>query len=190
MSTTSSDPDKLLQETEQSMKKSIQHLESEIRKIRAGKANPNMLDGINVEYYGMNTPLNQIANVTAPDAKTIVIQPFEKGMVENIDKAIQMANIGLNPTDDGNLIRINIPALTEERRKDLVKKVKNEAENAKVSIRNTRKEVNNQIKALQKEGLSEDEAKSVEEDVQKLTDKYIGKVDSHSEAKENELMQM
>lgn len=190
MSTTASDPDQLLQEAEQAMKKAIQHLEAEIRKIRAGKANPNMLDGINVEYYGMNTPMNQIANVTAPDGKTLVIQPFEKSMLEPIEKAIQMANIGMNPSNDGNLIRINIPPLTEERRKDLVKKVKNEAENARVSIRNIRKETNNQIKTLQKEGLSEDEAKSVEDEVQKITDKYIGKVESHLQAKEDELMKM
>ncbi len=190
MSNESQDTDQLLKEAEQAMKKSIDHLESEVRKIRAGKADPHMLDDIFVEYYGMNTPMNQLANITTPDPKTIVIQPFEKSMLEPIEKAIHMANIGLNPTNDGSIIRINIPTLTEERRKDLVKKVKSEAENARVSVRNTRKEINNRIKAMQKEGLSEDEAKATEDEVQKLTDKYIGKVDSHLEAKENELMQM
>ncbi|PSR00897.1 MAG: ribosome recycling factor [Bacteroidetes bacterium SW_11_45_7] len=190
MSQESQDTDQLLQETEKSMKKSIDHLEAEVRKIRAGKADPNMLDDILVEYYGMNTPLNQLANVTTPDAKTIVIQPFEKSMLEPIEKAIHMANIGLNPTNDGSIIRINIPTLTEERRKELTKKVKAEAENARVSIRNSRKETNNKIKAMQKEGLSEDEAKVAEDEVQELTDKYIGKVDSHLQAKEEELMNM
>lgn len=170
------------------MDKSVDHLQNELMRLRAGKANPHILDGIVVDYYGTNTPLNQVANINTPDPKSITIQPWEKNMIEPIEKAVLQANIGINPVNNGELIRINIPPLTEERRKQLVKQVKNEGESAKISIRNTRRETNDEIKKLQKEGLPEDMAKKAEEKVQKLTNEYNSKIDSIVEKKEEDIM--
>jgi len=177
-----------LEDAEERMSKAISHLEHELVRIRAGKANPSLLDGIKVDYYGVNTPLNQVSNINTPDAKTILIMPWEKAMLGPIEKAILAANIGLTPMNNGEVIRINIPALTEERRVQLVKQVKAEGENAKISIRNTRKQTNDELKKLLKEGLAEDTEKAAEEKVQELTDEYVKKVDELVESKEQEIM--
>lgn len=172
------------------MDKAIDHAASEFSKIRAGKAHPSMLDAVKVEYYGNLVPLSQVANVNTPDAKTISIQPWEKTMLQAIEKGIIISNLGFNPSNDGSVIRVTLPPLTEERRKDIVKKVKSEAENAKITIRNLRKDANENIKRLQKEGLPEDEAKTAETNVQKTIDIHIKKVDELSAAKEAEIMQI
>jgi ribosome recycling factor len=177
-----------IEEAKDLMKKGIDHLETELQKIRAGKANPNMLSSVQVDYYGTMTPLQQVANINTPDAKTLSIQPWEKAMLDPITTSIINSNLGLNPQNNGDLIMINIPALTEERRRDLTKRAKAEAEHAKVSIRNARKEANDEIKSAEKEGLSEDDAKRAEEEVQKLTDKYTKMVDEIYEAKEKDIM--
>ncbi len=179
---------KQLAEAKEHMSKAVDHVEYELTKIRAGKASPQMLDGIMVDYYGNPTPLNQVANVNTPDARTIVVQPWEKNMIPVIEKSITDANLGINPQNDGSVIRLNIPPLTEERRKDLVKKVKAEGEAGKVAVRNIRKDVNEKIKKLQKEGVSEDEVKVGEAEVQKLTDNFILKIDKHIEVKEKDIM--
>ena len=170
------------------MDKAITHCESELQKIRAGKANPAMLDDIVVEYYGTPTPLSQVGNVNTPDARTIIVQPWEKSLLAPIEKAIKESNLGLNPQNDGVIIRLNVPPLTEERRRDLVKRAKGEAETGKVAIRNIRKDANEKIRKLKTEGVSEDEMKVGEAEIQKLTDAYIIKVDQHSEAKEKDIM--
>ena len=175
-------------DAESSMKKAIEHLEGELVKIRAGKANPTMVDGIFVDYYGSQTPISQVANINIMDARTISIQPWEKNMMQPIERAIIAANIGMNPQNDGVNIRLYLPPLTEERRKELVKKCSGEGEHAKVSIRNIRRDAIELIKKLQKDGLSEDLAKDSEAEVQALTDKYIVLVDKHLEAKEKEIM--
>jgi ribosome recycling factor len=167
------------------MDKALFHLESELLKIRAGRANPSMLDGVKVDYYGTVTPLNQVSNVNTPDARTLTIQPWEKSMLEPIQKAIQAANLGFNPTNNGTMIIINVPQLTEERRKELVKKAKAEGENAKVGIRTARKTANEEVKKVK---MPEDEMKGAEEQIQKLTDSYVAKIDKHIEAKEKEIM--
>lgn len=169
------------------MQKAIEHLESELSKIRAGRANPAMLDSIHVDYYGTNTPLSQVSSVTIPDARTIAIQPWEKGMLSPIEKAIQAANLGFNPQNDGTLIRINIPVLTEERRKELVKKTKAEVEHGKVTIRNIRRDANEHIKKDSK-SVPEDVVKGLEDQIQKLTDQFIAIIDKHLDAKEKEIM--
>jgi len=179
---------KQVNDTKALMDKAIDHCESELQKIRAGKANPAMLDDVTVDYYGTPTPLSQIGNVNTPDARTIVIQPWEKSLLTAIEKAIKEANLGLNPQNDGVIIRINVPPLTEERRRDLVKKAKAEAETGKIAIRNLRKDANEKIRKLKAEGVSEDEMKTGEGEIQKLTDAYIIKVDQHSEAKEKDIM--
>lgn len=170
------------------MEKAIAHADAELLKIRAGKANPSMLDDVYVDYYGTATPLSQVGSVNTPDARTIVVQPWEKSLLSAIEKAIMEANLGVNPQNDGVIIRINVPPLTEERRRDLVKKAKGEAENGKIGIRNIRKDANEKIKKLKTEGVSEDEIKVGEAEVQKLTDAYIIKVDQLSEAKEKDIM--
>ena len=170
------------------MEKAVEHCEGELQKIRAGKANPSMLDDITVEYYGTPTPLNQVGSVNTPDARTIVVQPWEKSLLGPIEKAIMEANLGVNPQNDGVIIRINVPPLTEERRRDLVKKANSEAENGKVAIRNIRKDANEKIRKLKSEGVSEDEMKTGEAEVQKLTDAYIIKVDQHAKNKEKDIM--
>ncbi|SHL82592.1 ribosome recycling factor [Chitinophaga jiangningensis] len=178
----------ILDDAADSMKKAIGHLEVELTKVRAGKANPQILDGIYVDYYGAPTALNQVANVAVADARTLTIQPWEKNMLQPIERAIIASNIGLNPQNDGVIIRLFLPPLTEERRKEFVKRVNGEGEQAKVAIRNIRRDAIEGIKKLQKDGLSEDTAKDAEADVQQLTDKNIVLIDKHCEAKEKEIM--
>jgi ribosome recycling factor len=173
---------------EDHMKKAIGHLEAELTKIRAGKANPQMLDGIVVDYYGSPMPINQVANISVMDARTLSIQPWEKNMLQPIERAIIAANIGINPQNDGALIRLFLPPLTEERRKELVKKCQAEGEHSKVAIRNIRRDAIEHIKRLQKNGLSEDAAKDAETSVQQVTDKYISAVEKHLSSKEKEIM--
>ena len=180
----------ILDSANESMGGSIAHLEKEFLNIRAGKATPQMLGSVFVDYYGSQTPLSQVSNVSVPDARTITIQPYEKSMLHPIEKAIMIANIGFNPMNNGDVIIINVPALTEERRRDLVKQAKAEAEDAKIGIRNARKDANTDIKKLEKEGTSEDICKSAEEDIQKLTDGFIRKVDDHLALKEAEIMKV
>jgi ribosome recycling factor len=180
----------ILDSTKESMTGSIEHLEKEFLNIRAGKATPQMLGSVFVDYYGSQTPLSQVANVSVPDARTITIQPYEKSMLQTIEKAIMIANLGFNPMNNGDLIIISVPPLTEERRRDLVKQAKAEAEDAKISIRNARKDANTDIKKLEKEGTSEDLCKNAEEDIQKLTDSFIRKVDEHLATKEAEIMKV
>lgn len=170
------------------MKKAINHLEAELLKIRAGKANPQMLDGIQVDYYGSPMPINQVANISVMDARTLSIQPWEKNMLQPIERAIIAANIGINPQNDGALIRIFLPPLTEERRKELVKRCQGEGEHSKVAIRNIRRDAIEHIKKLQKNGLSEDAAKDAEDEVQQVTDKYTAAVEKHLTSKEKEIM--
>lgn len=180
--------DFVIEHCKERMDAAIKHLEKELVHIRAGKASPSMLDGVQVEYYGTMTPLNQVSNVSTPDARTIAIQPWEKGLIPVIEKAVLAANLGFNPDNNGEIIRINIPALTEERRKQLVKQVSQEGETAKVSIRTARKDANDSLKKLLKEGLSEDMEKDAEEEVQKMTDSYGKKVDALVEVKEKDIM--
>jgi ribosome recycling factor len=178
----------ILDDAEEHMVKAIQHLEIELVKIRAGRANPNMLDGIVVDYYGSPTPIGQIGNISVVDARTITIQPWEKNMLQPIERSIINSNIGLTPQNDGNIIRLFLPPLTEERRKELVKRVNGEGEHTKVAVRNIRRDAIEQIKKLQKDGLSEDAAKDAEKDVQALTDKFSSQIDKHLEAKDKEIM--
>ena len=175
----------IVDSAEESMQKAITHLEKELTKIRAGKASPNMVSGVMVEYYGSKTPLNQVGNVNTPDARTISIQPFEKSLIQEIEKAIQVANLGFNPMNNGESVIINVPPLTEERRKELAKQAKAQAEDAKVGVRNDRKSANNDIK---KTDVSDDEKKNAEVDIQNLTDKFIDKIDSILATKEKEIM--
>ncbi|MBN1337862.1 MAG: ribosome recycling factor [Bacteroidales bacterium] len=175
-------------ETEEKMQRSIKHLKSELARIRAGRANINMFDGIMVDYYGSPTPLNQVSNINAPDARTLAIQPWEKTLIDAIEKAIMAANLGITPQNNGEIIRINIPMLTEERRRDLVKQVKNEGENAKIAIRNIRRDSKDQLKKLLREGLSEDIQKDAEETLQEMTDQFIKEVDDIIEVKEKDIM--
>jgi len=178
----------ILEDAKERMDKALEHLDNELGKIRAGKANPKMLEGVLVEYYGSMSPLTQVANLSTPDPRTIAIQPWEKQIIGAIEKAILSANLGLNPDNNGEIIRINIPPLTEERRRDLVKQAKKECEDAKVSVRNTRRDSNDELKKLIKEGLSEDLEKDAEAEVQKLTDSYIKKVDGMFEVKEKDIL--
>jgi len=175
-----------LEDARESMTKALNHVGHELTKIRAGKANPAMLDGLQVSYYGAMTPLNQVASVTSPDARTLFVKPWEKGMIQEIEKAIINGNLGLNPQNDGQQVIINIPMLTEERRKQLVKQVGQECEHGKVSIRNIRKDTNEQLKKIK--GVSEDDVKNAEEKVQKMTDDFIVKVDALMKKKEAEIM--
>jgi ribosome recycling factor len=175
-----------LEEARDLMNKALLHLGNELSKIRAGKANPSMLDGVLVSYYGTMTPLNQVSSLTTPDARTIFIKPWEKGLIGEIEKAILTANLGITPQSDGNHVIINIPMLTEERRRQLVKQVGQEVEHGKVSVRNIRKETNEQLKKIK--GASEDDIKNAEEIVQKTTDEFIHKIDALSKKKEAEIM--
>ncbi len=178
----------IMEETQEKMSDALSHLETELSKLRAGKATPALLDGITVDYYGVKTPLAQVSNINTPDAKSIIVQPWEKNMLGPIEKAIMAANIGLTPMNNGEIIRINVPPLTEERRIQLVKMVKNEGENAKISIRNSRKWANDELKRLLKEGLSEDLEKDAEEKVQEYTNEYSKKIDEVIETKETDIM--
>lgn len=184
----SEDLDFILEDSEDSMKKAISHLEAELVKIRAGKATPAIIDGINVEYYGAPTPVSQVANISILDARTISIQPWEKKMLPQIERAIMQANIGITPQNDGNQIRLFLPPLTEERRRELFKKASNEGEQSKVAIRNIRRDSIEEIKKLQKEGLSEDISKDAEEAIQAVTDRFITLVDKLLIGKEKEMM--
>ena len=175
----------VIDSAELNMMSAISHLETELAKIRAGKANPIMLKGVSIEYYGNMTPLNQVASVSTPNAQTISIQPWEKDMLEEIEKSIINSNLGLNPVNNGESLLINIPPLTEERRVELTKIAKSESESAKVSIRNSRKDANNKIKALD---ISEDLKSNLEIDSQELTDKYIKKVDEMFTLKEKDIL--
>ena len=174
--------------TEEQMKKAITHLEAELIKIRAGKANPQMLDNIVVDYYGSPMPINQVANISVMDARTLTIQPWEKNMLQPIERSIINANIGVNPQNDGVIIRLFLPPLTEERRKELVKKCQAEGEHSKVAVRSIRRDAIENIKKLQKSGLSEDAAKDAEADVQQVTDKFISQIEKHLGIKEKEIM--
>ena len=177
-----------LETARESMEKSYRHTAKEFGKVRAGKASPAMLEGITVDYYGTQTPLNQVASVNTPDARTLVIKPWEKGMLDTIETAIINSDLGLNPQNDGDTIKLYLPPLTEERRKELAKVIRNEAENGKIGIRNARKEVMDELKKLKGEGVSEDEIKRAEEKVQKITDEYTEKIDAISSKKEEEIM--
>lgn len=178
----------LLDSANELMDNAVQHARVALGKIRAGKAMPAMLEGIQVEYYGNMTPMSQVASVTTPDARTISIKPWEKTLIPDIEKAIMNSDLGLNPQNDGELIRINIPALTEERREILVRQAKQEIENGKVSIRNARKETNDSLRKLEGEGVSEDQIKDAEGEVQKLTDKHSNELDTMIIAKEKDIM--
>lgn len=175
-------------EFKESNQKTLNHLENELTKIRAGKASPAMLGGVMVEYYGSMTPLQQVANVNTTDARTIIVQPWEKQMLNDIARGIINSNLGLNPQNNGEQLIISVPPLTEDRRRDLVKKAKAEAEQAKVGIRNNRKDALDMIKDLKNDGLSEDAVKVAEEEVQKITNSYIKKVDDLIELKEKDIM--
>jgi ribosome recycling factor len=177
-----------LDDAKEKMEKAVNHLSSELVKLRAGKANPQMLDGIHIDYYGTATLLSQVANINTPDAKSIVIQPWEKKIINEIEKAILAANIGVTPMNNGEVVRLNLPPLTEERRKSLVKTVKHEGENAKVSIRNARRETIEELKKMQKNGLPEDAEKNATDKVEKMTDNYYKKVEEILSKKENEIM--
>lgn len=177
-----------LDETRELMQKAVVHVSQELVKIRAGKAMPTMLQGLNVDYYGSSTPINQVASITTPDARTLMVKPWEKNMITEIEKAIRNSDLGLNPQNDGEQVIINIPQLTEERRQLLVKQVKHEGEQGKVSVRNIRKDTNDSLKQLQKEGVSEDEIKRAEDKVQDLTDQHTKKIDELMEKKEKEIM--
>ncbi|HEX4887220.1 MAG TPA: ribosome recycling factor [Luteibaculaceae bacterium] len=185
-----SDVNTVFNATKDAMNKAISRLEDELTKIRAGKANPTMLESVSVDYYGTMTPINQVANITATDAKTLTIQPWEKHMLQAIGTAILNSNLGFNPQNNGEILIISLPPLTEERRKEFVKKAKGEGETAKVAIRNARKDGNELIKKLQKDGLSEDEAKAAEGKIQKLTDEWVAKVDTLTDAKEQDIMKV
>jgi ribosome recycling factor len=180
--------DMIIDEAKVQMDKALDHLEQELMKIRAGKANPAVLNGITVEAYGAPTPLSGAATITVPDPRMIVLQPWDKSMLPSIEKAIMQANIGLTPQSDGTVIRINIPPLTEERRKDLTRQTKSEGEKSKIAIRNIRRDYNEDIKKLKKDGIADDLIKMGEEKIQKLTDGFIQKVDKYLEVKEKEIM--
>ncbi len=177
--------DLVIEAAEDDMKGAISHLKKQLLNIRAGKASPNMLTNVQVEYYGAMTPLSQVSNINIPDARTISIQPYEKQMIVEIEKAIMNANLGFNPTNNGESVIINVPPLTEERRKDLSKQAKAEAEEAKIGVRNDRRNANSELKKLD---ISEDLLKSAEDDVQELTNKYIAQIDKIYEAKDAEIM--
>ena len=180
----------ILESTEESMQGSIAHLEKEFLNIRAGKASPAMLGSVFVDYYGAATPLSQVSKISVPDARTITLQPFEKNMLQAIEKAIMIANIGFNPMNNGDVIIISVPPLTEERRRDLAKQAKVEAEEAKIGVRNVRKDSNNEIKKLEKDGTSEDICKNAEDEVQNLTNSFIRKIDELLIEKEAEIMKV
>lgn len=177
-----------LEEAKENMQSSILHIEKEFHKIRAGKASPQMLEGVKFDYYGTITPIEQAANINTPDPRQIIVQPWDKSALAAIEKAILAANLGFNPQNEGEVLRINVPALTEDRRKEMVKKAKNEAENSKISIRNTRRNANDLAKQLKNDGTPEDEIKQLENEIQKLTDHYISEIDKLLESKEKDIM--
>jgi ribosome recycling factor len=181
----------ILSDAEERMKKTVEHFTRDLASLRAGRANPAMVEKITVDYYGEPTPLNQLANITVPEARLLVIQPWDKGSIANIEKAIMKSDLGVNPNNDGNVVRIAIPQLTEERRKDLVKVVKKRAEEARVAVRNIRREGNDMLKSSEKDKLiSEDENKKGMDDIQKITDKFIKDIDAIMQAKEKDIMEV
>ena len=180
--------DERIQVYENKMGKTISNLEGELGTIRAGRANPHVLDRITVDYYGTQTPLQQVANITVPEARMIQIQPWETNLISSINKAIQVSDLGINPTTDGKVIRLVFPELTEERRKELAKDVRKKGEDAKVAIRNIRRDANESFKKLEKEDISEDIIADLQKDIQKLTDEFIKKVDKSVEEKTKEIM--
>ncbi|MCY8144280.1 ribosome recycling factor [Bacillus haynesii] len=181
----------VMNETKERMEKAIGAYQRELATVRAGRANPSLLDKVTVEYYGAQTPLNQIASITVPEARMLLITPYDKTALGDIEKAIQKADLGVTPSNDGNIIRITIPPLTEERRKELAKLVKKYSEDAKVAVRNIRRDANDDLKKLEKNGeMTEDELRSSTEDVQKLTDEYVSKIDEITKDKEKEIMEV
>ncbi|MCR6096075.1 ribosome recycling factor [Salipaludibacillus agaradhaerens] len=181
----------VLNNAKEKMNKSVESYQRELSTLRAGRANPSLLDKVQVEYYGMMTPLNQLASITVPEGRMLLIQPFDKSSISDIERAIQMADLGLSPSNDGNIIRITIPALTEERRNELVKLVGRYSEEAKVAVRNVRRDANDELKKLQKDGeLTEDELRRSQEDVQKLTDNTIKTIDDIAKVKEEEIREV
>ncbi|WP_096435378.1 ribosome recycling factor [Alteribacter populi] len=181
----------VIKEAEQRMEKSIDSLRKELATLRAGRANPSILDKVQVEYYGMMTPLNQLATIGVPEARMLTIQPFDKSSIGDIEKAIQKADLGLSPSSDGNIIRITIPALTEERRTELVKLVRRYAEDGKVAVRNIRRDSNDELKKLEKDGdMTEDELRRGQDDVQKVTDNFVASIDQIADTKEKEIMEV
>ncbi|PJK17875.1 ribosome recycling factor [Chryseomicrobium excrementi] len=181
----------VIDQTKDKMEKSVQAYSREIATIRAGRANASLLDKITVDYYGSPTPINQMAGISTPEARLLVIQPYDKTVINDIEKAIMKSDLGISPTNDGSVIRLAVPALTEERRKDLAKLVKKEAEEAKVHIRNVRRDGNEDLKKLEKNGeITEDDLRSYQDEVQKLTDQYIAKIDELAKEKENEIMEI
>jgi ribosome recycling factor len=179
-----------LEDAKDTMEGAIKHLIIELGKIRAGKASPQMLEGLQIEYYGSMTPIQNIATINTPDARTIAIRPFEKKTINDIEKAIRNGNLGFSPSNDGEMIRISVPPLNEERRRELAKRAKNEIETAKINIRNIRQDANNSLRKLTKEGVAEDLVKISEDRVQKLTDSFVTKVEQIFTAKEKEIMEV
>jgi ribosome recycling factor len=177
-----------LEEAREGMQNALLHLEKELQKVRAGKASPQMLEGVKIDYYGVLTTIDQTANISTPDPRQIIVQPWDKSVLGLIEKAILAANLGFNPKNEGEILRIIVPALTEERRRDLVRKAKSEAENAKISIRNIRRLANDTAKQLKKDGTPEDEVTRLEDDIQKLTDDHIAQIDKVLEVKEKDIM--
>lgn len=178
-------------DAETRMRKSVESLKSELAKLRTGRAHPSILDHVTVEYYGSEVPISQVANVTVEDARTLAITPWEKPMVSKVEKAIMTSDLGLNPSTAGTIIRVPMPALTEERRRDLIRVVKQEGENARVAVRNIRRDANSDIKGLLKEKeISEDEERRAQDDIQKLTDKYVVEIDQLLETKEKDLLEI
>lgn len=181
----------VMKTAEEKMEKAVQALTRELATVRAGRANPSLLDRVTVDYYGVQTPLNQLASITVPEARQLVVQPFDKSVIGDIEKAIQKADLGLSPANDGNIIRLNLPQLTEERRKDLVKIVKKFAEEGKVAVRNIRRDANDDLKKEEKEGIiTEDELRRNTDEIQKITDKYIAKIDEVANNKEKDIMEV
>jgi ribosome recycling factor len=178
----------VLDEAEEGMEKALAHLDREFQKLRAGKASPQMLEGVKIDYYGAITPIEQTANINTPDPRQIIVQPWDKSIINELEKAILAANLGFNPKNEGEVLRIIVPPLTEERRIEMVKKAKAEAENARISIRNARRSANELAKDLEKDGLPEDESKKLQDEIQKLTDKFIERVDTLLEAKDKDIM--
>lgn len=182
-------PETILIVCEEKMEKTLESLKKEVSMIRTGRANPAVLNGVSVNYYGVDTPLNQISSISVPEAQTLMIKPYDKGILKDIEKAIQLADLNLTPQNDGTVIRINFPALTEARRKEFVKELKGYGENSKVAVRNIRRDANEQLKKLEKDSLiTEDELKRYSDQVQKLTDKYILNIDTLTKEKEQDIM--
>jgi ribosome recycling factor len=180
----------IYRDAENRMKKSVEHLHHELTRIRTGRASPALLDVVKIDYYGSTVPLNQASSITAPEPRLLVIQPWEKRLIGEIEKAILQSDLGLNPTNDGNVVRVPIPELSEERRQDLLKLVKKFCEETRVAIRNIRRDANDHVKNLEKDHeISEDESHKVQDDIQKLTDDYVGKVDEHYNSKEKEILE-